>query len=183
MANVGTEGLAPAFGPLGSSRTRLIIIRGNSGAGKSTIARLVQQKRKPQLAVISQDVVRRDILRTGPGPDIELIEALTHYCLQRSLDVVIEGHLDAAIYGDMLRGLATAHAGVTAAYFLDVSFDETVRRHGTKTLTEPFGPAEMRQWWQGQRSLVEGLNEQLLAEMTSAEDAVTQICRDIGFAV
>ena len=55
---------------------RLIIIRGNSGSGKSTIAKRLQQKMGYQTMLIPQDVVRREMLRVRDkdnNPSIQLI--------------------------------------------------------------------------------------------------------------
>ncbi|GFI71319.1 uridine kinase [Clostridiales bacterium] len=41
---------------------KLIIIRGNSGSGKTTLAKNLQHKFGRNTMVISQDVVRREIL-------------------------------------------------------------------------------------------------------------------------
>jgi predicted kinase len=51
--------------PVGSASSRLIVIRGNSGSGKSAVAAGVRAGRPHgTLAVVGQDVVRRTILGT-----------------------------------------------------------------------------------------------------------------------
>lgn len=53
----------------GTSETTLILLRGNSGSGKTTVARALQRQRgRDQLAVISQDVVRREVLWANDRP-------------------------------------------------------------------------------------------------------------------
>ena len=42
---------------------KLITLRGNSGSGKTTIARALQEKFGKNTMLLSQDVIRRDILR------------------------------------------------------------------------------------------------------------------------
>ena len=42
---------------------KLIILRGNSGSGKTTIAKELQKKFGKNTMLISQDVIRRDILK------------------------------------------------------------------------------------------------------------------------
>ena len=49
--------------------SKLIIIRGNSASGKTTTARALQQKLGQNTIVISQDMVRREILRVKDGFD------------------------------------------------------------------------------------------------------------------
>ena len=41
---------------------KLILLRGNSGSGKSTLAHILQHKLGRGTLVISQDVIRRDML-------------------------------------------------------------------------------------------------------------------------
>ena len=43
---------------------KLITLRGNSGSGKTTIARALQEKFGKNTMLLSQDVIRRDILKT-----------------------------------------------------------------------------------------------------------------------
>ncbi len=49
--------------------SKLVIIRGNSGSGKTTVAKALQHKLGHNIMVISQDVIRRDILRVKDGAD------------------------------------------------------------------------------------------------------------------
>lgn len=46
---------------------KLITLRGNSGSGKTTIARALQEKFGKNTMLLSQDVIRRDILKTNDG--------------------------------------------------------------------------------------------------------------------
>lgn len=46
---------------------KLITLRGNSGSGKTTIAKALQEKFGKNTMLLSQDVIRRDILKTNDG--------------------------------------------------------------------------------------------------------------------
>ena len=86
----------------------LIIIRGNSGSGKSTVAKQLQHAMGYQTMLVPQDMVRRDMLRTRDTPDnpsIELIRRLVHYGWECGYDVIVEGILLNDKGGDMLRQL------------------------------------------------------------------------------
>ena len=48
---------------------KLIILRGNSGSGKTTIAKELQKKMGSNTLLISQDVIRREMLMVKDGPD------------------------------------------------------------------------------------------------------------------
>ena len=51
----------------------LIIIRGNSASGKTTIAKRLQQKFGRNTMLISQDVVRREMLKVKDGESTEAL--------------------------------------------------------------------------------------------------------------
>ncbi|WP_157120727.1 AAA family ATPase [Nocardia fusca] len=73
-------------GPLPQPGT-LLVLRGNSGSGKSTIARALHQHfDHGRATLIAQDNIRRTILREPDTPDafnIELIELIATTCLPR----------------------------------------------------------------------------------------------------
>lgn len=169
---------------VGTDETRLIVLRGNSGSGKTTLARALQRRRgRDQLAVISQDVVRREVLwandRQG-NPAIGLIDLMARYALDQGFSVVVEGILHPERYGDVLRRLAQDHRGMTLAYFWDLSFQETLRRHATKATAAEFGEAEMRDWWYG-TAYIAGLDETLIRVEETLEDAIQRVSADCGW--
>ena len=46
---------------------KLIILRGNSGSGKSTIAKELQKQFGNNTMLISQDMIRREVLKVKDG--------------------------------------------------------------------------------------------------------------------
>lgn len=61
--------------------SKLIIIRGNSGSGKTTVAKALQQRFGHNTMLISQDVIRRDILRVKDGVDTKVLPLLKELLL------------------------------------------------------------------------------------------------------
>lgn len=169
---------------VGTRETQLVVLRGNSGSGKTSVARAVQRRRgRSRVAVVSQDVVRRDVLwvDTDANPAVGLMDLMARFALDRGLSVVVEGILHPDRYGAMLTRLVHDHRGGSRAYFWDLPFAETVRRHGTKAGAPSFGEEEMRSWWYG-AALVDGLDEQVVGPGATLEATVERIERDCGWA-
>jgi adenylate kinase family enzyme len=134
----------------GSFSTKLLIIRGNSGSGKSSVAREVRQRYGRGCALIEQDYLRRIVLRELDQPGgiaPELIEETARFALDRGYHAIVEGILHTARNASMLRRLIAAHAGTSYVYYLDVSFDETVRRHLQRPQADTFTADQMRDWY------------------------------------
>jgi thymidylate kinase len=87
--------------------TRLIVLRGNSGSGKSSVA--------------------------------------------------------AEIRARMLDSLRCDHPGPAHFYYLDVPFEETIRRHATRPQASEFGRDEMHSWYR-ERDLLPGRIERLIPQ-------------------
>ena len=159
----------------------LIILRGNSGCGKTSTARLLQRQLGDGTMLVSQDVVRREILRVKDiesNPAIQLIYDLCMYGNNVGYTVILEGILSNKKYGAMLRRLLDDFQGEKLIYYFDVSFEETVRRHATKPNAHEFGESEMRQWWKDQDVLnVPG--EQRIGEQLSQAEIVDLIHHDV----
>ena len=160
--------------------SHLIILRGNSGSGKTTVAKLLFDHFHADAMLVSQDVVRRTMLRVKDVPDnpaIELIYRLCSYGNQLNKIVILEGILRRDIYGDMLTKLISDFNGLARVYYFDIPFNETLRRHATKPNAHEFGEAEMRQWWRSNDVL--GVKEEQIfnAEM-SADDMLKNIVND-----
>lgn len=128
----------------------LILIRGNSASGKTTLARELQLAMGRGTANIGQDHFRRVVLREHdvPGGDnIELIAQAARHCLKIGYHVILEGILFSQHYGDMLRRLLNEHTGPRHVFYLDVPLDESVRRHERRPLSAEVTEAQIRGWY------------------------------------
>jgi hypothetical protein len=132
------------------------------------------------VAIIGQDVIRRQILATGDdqgGLPIALIEMITRHLLDRGMDVIIEGILNAGRYADMLVQLVADNRGISRSYIWDLSFPETLRRHATKPVATEFGETQMRQWWRGFQPIA-GLDEQVVGPAETLDEVVRRVLTD-----
>ncbi|MFD1677676.1 kinase [Alicyclobacillus fodiniaquatilis] len=130
--------------------SKLIIIRGNSGSGKTTTAKSLQDHLGHGTLLVSQDVVRRDMLKVHDREgnlSIDLIRQIAEYGKDKCEFVIVEGILYKSRYGDMLNHLIQFYAQKTFAYYFDLPFEETVRRHKSSSKRMEFGEDSLRSWW------------------------------------
>jgi hypothetical protein len=163
--------------PVGSPASKLIIVRGNSASGKSTVAAEIRRRYGRGLAIVGQDNLRRVVLREHDIPDganIGLIDLTARYALDHGFHVIVEGILCADRYGDMLTALGRDHIGLTRRYYLHVPFEETIRRHATKPQAAEYGEAEMSAWYR-ELDLLPGGTEQVIPASTALNDTVQLI--------
>jgi 8-oxo-dGTP pyrophosphatase MutT (NUDIX family)/adenylylsulfate kinase-like enzyme len=161
---------------------RLIVIRGNSASGKSAVTTGIRDRYGRGLAIVSQDNLRRVVLREHDvpgGANIRLIDLTARHALSAGFHVIVEGILRADHYGQMLTALISDHADSAFAYYLDVPLEETLRRHATKTGTFKYGEAEMRRWYRSLDLLPGGI-EQVISPDSALESTVTSMMIDAG---
>lgn len=99
--------------------------------------------------LVSQDAIRRDILRVKDGPNkpsIKLIHYTVMYGNEIGYDIILEGILARKHYGEMLNSLIDSFEGSVFTYYFDIPFAETLRRYSKKSDTDGYGQAELRQW-------------------------------------
>jgi predicted kinase len=158
--------------------TSLIVIRGNSGSGKSTVARGVRMRFGRGCALVEQDYLRRNLLReheSVPKPiSAELIGLNTLFALERGYHAVLEGILDSRRYGPMIADLRRRHVGETHLFYLEADFDETVRRHATRPQATEFTADHMRAWYQ-ERDLLGLPGERVIPESSTQEETIALI--------
>jgi predicted kinase len=161
---------------------RLIVIRGNSASGKSAVAAEIRRRHGRGLAIVGQDNLRRQLLRERDvpgGANIDLIDLTARFALDRGFHVIVEGILYADHYGAMLTALLADRAGSAWAYYLDVPWAETLRRHATKPQAAAYGESEMRRWYR-ERDLLPGGREQLIPDGWALDETVRRIMADSG---
>ena len=166
----------PAQSPL------LIVVRGNSASGKSSVAAGIRTRYGRGLSIVSQDNLRRVVLREHDipgGANIGLIDLTARHAIRSGFHVVVEGILRADYYGTMLTALIAGHASQAFAYYLDIPLEETLRRHQRKAEALKYGEPEMRQWYR-ERDLLPGGIERVITSESSLDDTIATIVADTG---
>jgi len=159
----------------------IIILKGNSGSGKSTIAKTLQEHFGSGTLLIGQDAIRRNMLYLKDRPRnlaIELIRQIALFGNGNCEVVIVEGILTEERYGEMLREVIEAFDNRAAVYYFDLSFEETVKRHETRERSKKFGEDSLKKWWNPKHFLhVE--NEKAITETMSKEHILQMIIQDV----
>lgn len=125
----------------------LVIIRGNSGSGKTYLAdKLQQHYGYDNCLLLHQDVIRREILHADDHfgtPAVELINSMVEFGMEHYLVTILEGILREDVYGAMLKKCQLQYDTLT--YYLNVSFETTLQRDAMKK--HPFGKEKLQKWW------------------------------------
>lgn len=157
--------------------SKLVIIRGNSGSGKTTVAKGLQKKLGHGTMLISQDVVRREMLyvKDGEKPKVEeLLFQLAMYGKNNCDVVILEGILNSKWYNNLFERLLKEFENNIFAYYFDIPFEETLERHKQKPNVHEFGEAEMREWWH-EKDLLQCIPETLLGQELEKDEIVNMM--------
>jgi predicted kinase len=174
VASRGTNMSTITHMVVGSDQTRLIVLRGNSGSGKSTVATALREACGRGIAWVSQDLIRRIVLREKDRPggvNIGLIDQVARYSLDNGYHVILDGIFYADRYEPMLAALSHDHQGVSRFYYLDVSIEETLCRHLTRPQAAEFGADDMRTWYRA-GDLLTGVREHVIPQTSSLDDTI-----------
>ncbi|MCX8129408.1 MAG: kinase [Clostridia bacterium] len=162
------------------NEAKLIILRGNSGSGKSTTAKMLQRKFGRGTLVIPQDTIRREMLwvKDEKGTKaIPLLIGLAKYGKQNCNIVIVEGILYSDLYMELFEMLKLEFNNIYA-YYYDITFEETLIRHQTKLNRNQFGENEMKRWWR-ERDYIGIIPEKSITNELSLEEIVQMIFSDV----
>lgn len=160
---------------------KLIILRGNSGSGKTTIAKELQNRFGRNTMLISQDVIRRDMLHVKDGENTQalpLMKELLIYGSSHSDVVIIEGIMYADWYRSLFELAIQLYDTEVYAYYFDLPFEETLKRHQTKPNCNEFGEEAMRRWWR-EKDFSDVLDEISITAEKDIESIVRDICNTV----
>lgn len=161
--------------------TKIIVIRGNSGSGKTALAKALQHELGRGTLIISQDVIRREMLWVKDGADTEailLLIDLVRYGRQNCDYVILEGILYADWYQPLFEVVKEEFKETVYAYYYDLPFNETLTRHATKSNCHEFGEEAMSRWWR-EKDYSEVLAEKTITADMSLKDTVDMITKDL----
>ncbi|MBK3576996.1 kinase [Streptomyces sp. MBT65] len=166
------------------SPTRLIVLRGNSASGKSSVATGLRERYGRGIALVRQDTLRREVLRERDipgGANIGLIDLTVRHALAHGFHTVLEGLLYVSHYGEMPAGLLADHPGRTHCYYLDVPFEETLARHATKPIADEVTERQLREWYRPLDVLPGGV-ETVVPATSPLAATVERVLRESGLA-
>ena len=156
---------------------KLIILRGNSGSGKTTVAKELQKRFGKNTMLIAQDAIRREMLWVNDGentPALPLMKELLKYGSQRCEVVILEGIMNVEWYQSLFDLALQLYGTRVYAYYFDIPFEETLRRHQTRAKSNEFGEEEMRKWWR-EKDFAEELKEKSIPAEKDMESIVEDI--------
>ncbi|MEU8936107.1 M15 family metallopeptidase [Streptomyces sp. NPDC048409] len=187
----GTPGDAPSHmaAPTSAGRpdTRLVVIRGNSASGKSSVAQGLRDHHGRGIAIVSQDVIRRNVLRehdTARGANIALLGRIARDALNAGFHVVLEGIMYADRYGHMITSLVRDHRGVSSCYYLNVPLEMTFARHASKVdaaYLEHVTDDHLASWYR-ELDLLPGGLETVIPAGSTLQNTVARILGETGLA-
>jgi predicted kinase len=158
---------------------KLIILRGNSGSGKSAVALEIAKSSKNKIAIIDADMYRVTMLWPKPFAKDDLAALMRQdviYCLNHGYAVIWDSIFHANDINKEYLGefLTKLHPNDNYIFNFDVSFEETARRHQQSQNSNNFTAEEMKEWYRP----VENLGykfEYPIAEQSSLNETVSYI--------
>jgi deoxyadenosine/deoxycytidine kinase len=164
---------------------KLIVIRGPSASGKSTIAKKLHAHSVRPTLLIHEDEVRfmfSDWKQSNHTASKLLATSMIISGLQSSYDVIYEGISNIKTYDQYFQQIFKVHPHGNYFFYLNVSFEETLRRHKTRPQKDKFGIREMKRWL-GYASPTGYSEEHIIPEPSTVEQTVEVICRVTGLDI
>ena len=135
---------------------KIIILRGNSGSGKTSLAKRIRddikEKYNDNIVIISQDTIRRDILNVRDKDDSKLLNNIILNIIKLSTksgkNVILEGIFNKKYYENMFMTINELFKKEDIIpYYFDLPFEETVNRHIWRKEKDEFCIEELKKWW------------------------------------
>lgn len=160
----------------------IIILRGNSGSGKSTVAKNLQRELGRGTFLISQDVVRREMIFVHDEPNnqsIDLLIDLVKWGQNNCNIVILEGILRSKTYERLFEIISSEFGNNIFAYYFDLPFEETLKRHNTRDKSKEFGEEALRKWWT-EKDYLPQIQEKRITQDLAMDDIINLIKNDLS---
>lgn len=131
---------------------------------------------------ISHDMVRHEILNAGGKLGVEksllLMAQMLKFGREQSEVTILEGILPKSKYAPLFEEAVRLFGDNIFAYYYDISFEETLRRHKTKPQASEWGAETLRSWWV-ERDYLETIVETKFDKGVSLAQAAERILADL----
>ncbi len=134
-------------------KTKLLILRGRPGAGKSSIAKKIQEKLLPnKVSIFSPDYFYWQVF---PGENNkDLVNEVLFFCIKKYLEygyfVILEGILPASENKDLFENInkycKTRNFGLISL-FLEVDKDEAIKRNKKRSKGKEILDQDFEDWY------------------------------------
>lgn len=165
-------------------KTKLIVLRGPLGSGKSSVAKAVRASQGERMAIVEQDYLRRILLKEKDVPNglnIDLIKQTTLFLLKHSYHVIMEGIFYEDRYSVMVAEIIQQHPTNNYFFYFDISFEETLHRHEFKPNKSDFGEKEMKEWFK-EKDFLKFVKEEVISEEFNLDEIVDYIIKSSDLA-
>jgi thymidylate kinase len=160
---------------------KLIIIRGPSGVGKSTVAKALMEQTSRPTVLIDLDQYRFSFVnppKEDHDLEFEMSASDVHIGLKLGFDVIFDGNFSADADEPFLKKLFAEHPEENYIFYLDASLHETLERHKTK-INPRIDANKMNEVYK-YASPTGHKQEVVISEESSLEQTVAGIRRIIG---
>ena len=109
---------------------------------------------------------------------IPLMKELLSYASKNSEIVILEGILKSDWYKPLFELALELYGSQIYAYYFDIPFEETLRRHKSKPNYNDFGEKQLREWWIA-KDYSKVLNETNITAKITKDDLVQKILNEL----
>ena len=160
----------------------LIFLTGPSGSGKTTIAKRLQQEIFHKTMIISIDVLIWHVFNQADRENrmryvTDMIDRMLDYGNINGFTIIFEGFWPIE-YRPKLYEIINLFKDYHA-YYLDISFQETVRRHRVSINKDMFGAKEMHSWYKP-KNYLDVPGEKIIADTMTLDEIIQSILNDIN---
>jgi adenylate kinase family enzyme len=158
---------------------KFIVIRGPSGAGKTTVSKMLQAAYPERSLLLHEDSIRfmfSNWKEPSHTATKELMVAMVLSGLASGFDVIYEGISNIKTYAEYFQRIFDTHPNDNYFFYLDIDFDESIKRHDTRPEKAEFGINEMKKW--REYATPTGFTcETIIPQESSAEATVASILK------
>ena len=119
-------------------------------------------------------MVRMEILHAKDVEALPLIMQLLRYGRRNSDITILEGILPVEVYMPLFEMAIQEYGKDIYAFYYDLPFEETLRRHATKPNKADFGEQDMRRWW-NEKDFINIIPEKIITKDLSILDTIDMI--------